>query len=78
MYKSFNSKNYQLHFFIDLRKAFDTVSNLILLAKLEKYGVRGISLNVINSVFMRSHTICTNEKTSSLKDINIGCSKLVT
>ena len=73
IYKSFNSKNHQLNVFIDLRKAFDTVSHSVLLSKLEKYGVRGTALNLINSFLCdRKQYVQMGKNSSSLKDINIG------
>ena len=38
--------------FLDLAKAYDTIDHRILIAKLEKYGIRGVPLQFIES-FLR-------------------------
>ena len=40
-----DNKMYSCGIFIDLKKAFDTVDHLILLQKLDHYGVRGVTNN---------------------------------
>ena len=49
IYDSLNNKNHHMSIFIDLQKAFDTVSHRVLLNKLEKYGFRGKSLDMMSS-----------------------------
>lgn len=46
IYDSLNNNQRCLAVFMDLAKAFDSVSHDILISKLQKYGVRGIALNL--------------------------------
>ena len=66
-------KNRTLAVFLDLSKAFDTISHNILLKKLEHYGVRGICNNWFSSYLSnRKQYTQVNEHRSSLKEITCG------
>ena len=60
--------------FIDFQKAFDTVNHQILIKKLEYYGVRGISLRLIQSYLSnRKQYVCMSKNiVSSLLNITCG------
>ena len=59
--------------FLDLAKAFDSVSHSILLSKLEKYGVRGLALKLFKSYLSdRSQYVKVNGVKSSLLSILFG------
>jgi hypothetical protein len=47
--KALDNKFYALGIFLDLSKAFDVINHKLLLAKLELYGFRGISLSLMRS-----------------------------
>ena len=44
IYESFENDNHTVSIFVDLSKAFDTVDHIILLKKLEIYGITGANL----------------------------------
>ena len=58
---------------MDLAKAFDMVNHDILLHKLENYGIRGVSKNLIKSYLTnRKQYVCCEGFTSPLSDVKIG------
>ena len=71
--KAINDKKYTLVTFLDFSKAFDMVSHEILLAKLERYGVRGHVLNFFKSYFnSRKQYVSINGQDSIIKNMKIG------
>ena len=59
--------------FLDLAKAFDTVSHEILLRKLELYGISGLTLNWFRSCLSERKQVCVvAESTSQARNIACG------
>ena len=74
LYDKLNSNHHSLAVYIDFKKAFDTIDHKILLAKLERYGIRGMILSWFRSFLEdREHAVKLNHNcTSPYKKINIG------
>ena len=66
-------KKHSAFLFMDLRKAFDTISHTMLLQKLYHYGIRGPAYKLIESYFhSRQQFVSINNFDSSCKPIQIG------
>ena len=66
---SIQNKDYAVGIFLDLKKAFDTISFDILLEKMERYGIRGIGLSWIKSyIENRQQYVEIDEYKSPCKD----------
>ena len=71
--KAYHCKNYCVCFFLDLRKAFDTINHNILFRKLYHYGFRGDSHEYLKSYFNnRKQYVCLNDLKSNIEDITCG------
>ena len=63
-----------LGIFLDISKAFDTIDLIILLRKLNNYGVRGVSLNWFESYFSNRSQIVEYAGVTSSNQVNISSS----
>ena len=66
-------KMYVAGVFIDLSKAFDTLDHVILLNKIEHYGVRGLPLSLFTSYLSnRKQAVVVRQSMSSFLNIKSG------
>ena len=71
-YDNINANNYTGILFLDLTKAFDTICHQILLAKLQHYGIRGPSHQLIKSFLERKQFVSINGVNSDLHHNSFG------
>ena len=70
---SIQNKKFAICVFLDYRACFDTICRNILFSKLERYGVRGLPLDLIKSYFHgRKQYVCIKDVHSRVKEQNIG------
>ena len=68
-----DTEGFAIPLFFDLGKAFDTLNINILLTKLERYGVRGVPLELIRSYLSnRSQYVTVNGTKSEPLPVTIG------
>lgn len=73
LYDSIEKNKKQIAIFLDLAKAFDTVSHSILIDKLDNYGVKGVPNDLFASYLnFRKQCVKIGNQKSSLKEINFG------
>ena len=72
-YKCFNDEKFLLSVFLDFSKAFDTIDQNILIAKLECYGFRGFMLDWFKSyIFNRKQFVDVGGSHSTVRSLNCG------
>ena len=73
IYDSMKQNRYLAAVFLDLSKAFDTVSHDILLNKMDNYGIRGTANLLLKSYLSnRKQFVSVNGAKSDTQDISIG------
>lgn len=73
IYNSVDNKKKQIAIFLDLAKAFDTVSHEILINQLNQYGIKGIVNDFFRSYLQnREQCVKIGESRSNLKEIKYG------
>ena len=71
--KAYHQKYYSACFFLDLRKAFDTIDHKLLLQKLEHYGFRGKCYKYLKSYYQnRRQYVHINGHNSGTRTVKIG------
>ena len=71
--KAFNSRQFTIALFLDLRKAFDTVNHEILIKKLDCYGIRGPFNKLVRSYLSsRKQYVILNGERSEILNVNTG------
>ena len=71
--QAYHQKIYSACFFLDLRKAFDTVDHELLIKKLEHYGFRGQCSEYMRSYYKnRKQFVCVDGNDSSFRSVING------
>ncbi|CAL4201144.1 unnamed protein product, partial [Meganyctiphanes norvegica] len=79
IHNGLNKINHTAAIFMDLSKAFDVLDHNILALKLNHYGFRGKSLELLLSfISNRKYFVCANGVKSDTKTVNIGIPQVST
>ena len=73
IYQSLNNREHNLSIFVDMSKAFDTVSHEILISKMEMYGIKQVNLAFFkNYLSNRKCFVRIGSRESEMKPLNTG------
>ena len=70
--KAIDDNEFTMGVFLDVSKAFDTVDHVILLQKLEHYGIRGVALDWFKN-YLTGRTQFVKYKTTNSNSLSIKC-----